>query len=154
MNHPNFRAENWRTIETIGCFRTRPVSDSVGTVPPTYIRIEVQQNTVSAAVDSVVGTSGDPGFYQALSSAWTANAGVYKLIWTNFHWGLAIAATRESDRLVGDAQPITDFGSFEAYPFAADQVLCDEAPGTWYYVSGRGGRRTVRGSPGGPPRED
>ena len=144
----NSSGSTWYTEESLACFKTiaDSISPSTATPPPRYFRLDVQRNRATGAVDSVVGTTGNPAFYKELPSGWRAVGDSVELIWTNLHWGLHVAATSESGRLSGIAQPITDLGSLAPYAFVAERSDCGDAGSVWFYSSMRGGGRSAEGN--------
>jgi hypothetical protein len=142
--HPHFEDGNWVTVETLGCFAVveepRPIA--AATHPPHAFRLDVQRNLVTAALDSVIGTTGIPDFYESLPSAWWADGEHLVLHWTNFHGGLTMTGRLSPDGFEGRAEPTADIGGpSESYPVFALRVDCAPIGEVWHYVSTRGGRR-------------
>jgi len=106
------------------------------------VRLDIQRNRVSGAIDSAVGTSGEPTFYRELPSYWQVIGDSVVLRWWNFAWGLQIRARSEGGQLSGIAQPETDFGGpLPTYDFVAARIDCATGPPRWYHASNRGGKR-------------
>ena len=141
-SHPNFAPANWYTVESLGCYRTVSPQVETGTPPPLFVRLDVQRNRISGAMDSAVGTSGEPTFYRELPSYWQVIGDSVVLRWWSFACGLHIRARSEVGRLSGMAQPETDFGGpLPAFAFVAVAIDCAAGAPRWYHVSNRGGKR-------------
>jgi hypothetical protein len=139
-DNPNFQPDNWRTLSTFGCYQTETIPEHPR-VAPRFLRIDVQRNRVTGAIDSVVGTSGEPGYYVGLGSSWSRRADSLMIQWWNGTTILSVSARIEASTLRGTARPGGDFGSWPDREFRAVAVPCDAGPPRWHYVSIIGGKR-------------